>query len=280
MRNSTGSSTSKHAEYLLRSNQFRQQYLDQTPSWYRGEYHLAFTLVFTGGVLLYSLMNVHAASMAEWMMAVPIFLFGNWVEWAAHRYLLHRPTRLMKAVYKRHVSVHHLFFTHRTLQVDTQKDWRALLFPPFAPVLFVLSALPAAVLVGSLWSANAGYVVMATMAAYFLMYEALHAMSHIENSPFLDRLPLVNTVRRMHVLHHNPEFMGTRNFNLTFPICDVIFGTSDLRKGLFGTLFNGMSNTAMNQEDRHKLERQFEQRPLSASVNTDPGDPWSLKEKS
>src|SRR3569623_1249467 len=98
---------------------------------------------------------------------------------------------------------------------------------------------------------------MLTMAGYYLMYEGLHTLSHIEDSPFLDRLPLVNTVRRMHVLHHNPEFMGTRNFNLTFPICDALFGTSDLKKGLWGTLFNGMSDEAMNDEDRIKLQRQF-----------------------
>ena len=103
---------------------------------------------------------------------------------------------------------------------------------------------------------------MLTMAGYYLMYEGLHTLSHIEDSPFLDRLPLVNTVRRMHVLHHNPEFMGTRNFNLTFPICDALFGTSDLKKGLWGTLFNGMSDEAMNEEDRIKLQRQFEHKPV------------------
>jgi hypothetical protein len=37
--------------------------------------------------------------------------------------------------------------------------------------------------------------------------------------------------------------MQTRNFNLTFPVCDALFGTSDLDRGLFGTLFNGNSNT-------------------------------------
>jgi hypothetical protein len=258
----------KHDEFIARSNAFRKEYLDATPSWYRGEYHLAFTLIFTGGVLLYSLFKLAAPTWAEWLVVLPIFLFGNWVEWAAHRYLLHRPTRLMKGVYKRHVSVHHQFFTHATLQVDNQKDWRALLFPPFAPVMFVLSALPAALLVAYLWSANAGYIVMLTMAGYFLMYEALHAVSHVENSPFLDKLPLVNTVRRMHALHHNPELMGTRNFNLTFPICDALFGTSDLQKGLIGTLFNGTSHDAMNEEDRMRLQRQRDDKYQPEPKNT------------
>jgi hypothetical protein len=245
-------------EVTARSNEFREQYVGETPSWYRGEMHLAFTLLFTGGVMAWCIYKIHNATLAEWLLVIPIFLFGNWVEWAGHRYLLHRPTRYMKAVYKRHVSVHHQFFTHKTLQYNGQKHWRALLFPPFAPVLFVLSALPAALVLGYLWSANAGYIVMLTMAGYFIMYEGLHTLSHIENSPFLDRMPLVNSVRRMHVMHHNPEFMGTHNFNLTFPICDALFGTSDLDRGVFGTLFNGMSNDKMKPEYREKVRRQAE----------------------
>ena len=39
--------------------------------------------------------------------------------------------------------------------------------------------------------------------------------------------------------------MQTRNFNLTFPICDALFGTSDLDRGLVGTLFNGNSSEYM-----------------------------------
>jgi hypothetical protein len=246
----------KDEETYARSEAFRADYVASTPSWYRGEMHLAFTLCFTGGVLAWCILRLHNTTLAEWLLVVPMFLFGNYVEWAAHRYLLHRPTKLMKAVYKRHVTVHHQFFTHKTLPFNGQRDWRALLFPPFAPVLFVFSALPPALLLGYLWSANAGYIMMLTMAGYFLMYEGLHTLSHIENSPFLDKLPLVNTVRRMHILHHNPEFLGSRNFNLTFPLCDALFGTSDLDKGVWGTLFNGMSDSAMKPEIRAKVERQ------------------------
>jgi hypothetical protein len=42
--------------------------------------------------------------------------------------------------------------------------------------------------------------------------------------------------------------MQTRNFNLTFPICDALFGTSDLNRGLFGTLFNGNSHEYMRKD--------------------------------
>jgi hypothetical protein len=233
-----------------RSNRFRTEYVGATPSWYRGEVHLGFTLLFTGGVIAWCLSRISHSHWTEWLVMLPIFLFGNWAEWAAHRYLLHRPSKYFNAVYKRHCAVHHQFFTHVTLEYKGQKEWRALLFPPFAPVMFVLAAVPPALLIGALWSANAGYIAMVTMAGYFLMYEGLHTLSHVVDSPFLDRLPLVNTVRRMHVIHHHPELMATRNFNLTFPICDALFGTSDLDKGLLGTLFHGSGHERMRETER------------------------------
>jgi hypothetical protein len=54
----------------------------------------------------------------------------------------------------------------------------------------------------------------------------------------------------MHTVHHALGFMQTRNFNLTFPICDALFGTSDLDRGVIGTLFNGNSNEHMRTDLR------------------------------
>ena len=134
-------------EIVQRSHSFREQYRKETPSWYRGEMHLAFTLLFTGGVVWYCAANISQASWAEWLWVVlPMFLFGNWAEWAGHRYLLHSPRSILKPAYKRHVNTHHQFFSHKTLDYHGQQDWRALLFPPFAPVLFVVAALPPAAL--------------------------------------------------------------------------------------------------------------------------------------
>jgi hypothetical protein len=114
----------------------------------------------------------------------------------------------------------------------------------------VLAALPPAFLLGLLISANAGYITVFTMAAYYLMYEGLHTLSHLDDArhPYLKYIPLINTIRRMHTVHHVLGFMQTRNFNLTFPVCDALFGTSDLDRGLVGTLFNGNSNKYMRKD--------------------------------
>jgi hypothetical protein len=238
------------------SRTFRESYVASTPAWYHGAMHLAFTLCFTGGIAIYSWLQLHQVTVWEWLVIAPMFLFGNWAEWAGHRYLLHDPKSAIKMAYKRHVGVHHVFFSHRTLEYNGHKEWRALLFPPLAPVLFMLSALPAALVLGLMWSSNAAYVVMLTMGAYFLMYEGLHTLSHLPDVHFLDKIPVINTVRRMHILHHNMDYMHTHNFNLTFPICDALFGTSDLQKGVIGTLFNGTSNDAMKPEVREALAKQ------------------------
>ena len=52
-------------------------------------------------------------------------------------------------------------------------------------------------------------------------------------------MPFINTIRRHHVAHHNTAIMMEKNFNLTYPIADWLFGTSDLDRGLLGHVFNG-----------------------------------------
>jgi len=234
-----------------RQRLFREKFLAETPHWYHGVYHLGFTLLVTGAAMWYSWIHIDDAKW-QWLLVIPIALFGNWVEWAAHRYVLHRPVKGLEMIYKRHCGVHHQFFTHHDLTYRGQKEWRALLFPPFAPVGFVLVAIPPALVIGALISPNAGYIVVFTMAAYYLLYEGLHTLSHLDDRrhPYLKHIPLINTVRRMHYIHHAPGFMQTRNFNLTFPICDALFGTSDLDRGLIGTLFNGSSNRSMRKDLR------------------------------
>ena len=58
---------------------------------------------------------------------------------------------------------------------------------------------------------------------------------------YTSHMPLVNTLRRHHTAHHHSRLMMEKNMNLTFPVADWLFGTSDLDRGLLGHLFNGYS---------------------------------------
>lgn len=237
-----------------RQKKFRKQFVADTPAWYHGLYHLSFTLMVTLGALIYCAYHVENPTTFE-LMLIPVFaLVGNLAEYSAHRWVMHHPVPGLKMVYKRHCTVHHQFFTHHDLGYKGQKDWRALLFPPFAPVAFVLLPIPFALVANWLISANAAYIIVMSMSGYYLFYEFVHTLSHLDDDkhPYLRHVPLINTIRRMHYIHHVLGLMQTKNFNLTFPIGDWLFGTSDLDRGFWGTMFNG------DNDDHQMKGLQFE----------------------
>jgi hypothetical protein len=53
-----------------------------------------------------------------------------------------------------------------------------------------------------------------------------------------------------HTAHHNARLMMEVNMNLTFPIADWLFGTSDLKRGVVGHLFNGYDTRYLKQKLR------------------------------
>ena len=73
---------------------------------------------------------------------------------------------------------------------------------------------------------------------------------HVDENWFVRSCPFVNTLRRHHTAHHNARLMMETNMNLTFPIADWWFGTSDLDRGLIGTLLNGYDTHHLKQNLR------------------------------
>ena len=234
----------------LKQQRFREEFLATVPSWYRGEAQVAILLLLPAGTIYYCWIQIVDATWLEWAMVVPVFLVGNFAEWAAHRYLLHSDVKGLKLAYWRHAGVHHHFFTHHNMLFKGHKEWLAQLFPPYAVVGFIVISIPPALIVAYLWSANAGYVIVGMAAANYLVYEFLHTVSHLDDNkhPYLKYIPLANTVRRMHRVHHMLDHMQTHNFNLTFPIADAIMGTCDVDRSLLGTLFNGESNKYVRKD--------------------------------
>jgi sterol desaturase/sphingolipid hydroxylase (fatty acid hydroxylase superfamily) len=94
-------------------------------------------------------------------------------------------------------------------------------------LFFFLGALatPLGALFYFLLSPNTGWLFAATAVGYFLTYEWLHLAYHVPESSFAGRLPGMKTLRRLHTAHHQPDEMLRCNFNITFPICDWLFGT-------------------------------------------------------
>lgn len=235
-----------------RQRNYRQVYRERIASWYNGWLHVA--VIYTIGVaaLYVYISHIDNVRWWEWLTVPVVFLLANIFEWWIHRYVMHRPRRWSgaRAIYNRHTLTHHQFFTDREMRFADHHDWRVTVFPPYALIVFILMSIPAGLLVGWLVSANAGWLLMCTTTSVYLIYEFMHFCCHIDENWFVRNCPFVNTIRRHHTAHHNQSVMMERNMNLTFPIADWLFGTSDLNRGLLGHLFNGYDSRHVKKDLR------------------------------
>jgi hypothetical protein len=112
------------------------------------------------------------------------------------------------------------------MPIDSVRDFRAVLFPPVLMTFFItVFAVPAGFLLSEIASPNVAWLFVATSIAYFLNYEFLHLAYHLPPSHPVARLPLVGRLKGLHTAHHDPRLMASRNFNITYPLGDWLFGT-------------------------------------------------------
>jgi hypothetical protein len=235
-----------------RQADFRREYRSRIAGWYNGYFHVLVIYAMGGTALYYYIQHIHAVQWWEWLSIPVFFLLCNIFEWAVHRYVMHRPINIrgLKAVYNRHTLNHHQFFTDSEMRFRDHADWRVTVFPPFALVTFTMMSAPPALILGLLITPNLGWLLICTTTGMYLIYEFMHFCCHVDENWFVRNCPCVNTLRRHHFAHHNSRLMMERNMNLTFPIADWMFGTSDLDRGLLGNLFNGYDTTHLRKDLR------------------------------
>ena len=211
----------------MENTTFRHHYRDQfVGRAYSGRAHLLFVLCFSLGGIMLCLTQLDSVRALEWLTVPLAFVYANLSEYLGHRFVMHRKVPGLKLIYKRHAGQHHVFFTREHMAMDDWGDAKAVLFPPLLMVFFFgVFATPVALLLGWLFSANVAWLFVATGLAYYLNYELLHLAYHLpEDSRWL-RLPFLKRMRRLHHLHHDTGLMASRNFNITYPIGDWLFGT-------------------------------------------------------
>jgi hypothetical protein len=224
-----------------RQRSYREVYRQRIAAWYNGYLHVAIIYSIGFGALFVYASHLQQTLWWEWL-TLPLVLFvSNLFEWWIHRHVMHRPRSNSgaRAIYTRHMLMHHQFFTDSEMRFADQLDWRVTFFPPYALIVFILMTTPAALVVGWLVTPNVAWLMMMASTSIYLIYEFMHFCCHVNESWFVRYCPLVNTIRRHHEAHHNQSIMMERNMNLTLPIADWLFGTSDLNRGLLGHIFNG-----------------------------------------
>jgi hypothetical protein len=227
---------------------FRADYRTRISPAYRGWLHVALITLLGGAAIWVCARQITRPQWYEWLVIPAAFCLSNVFEWWIHKYVMHRPVKGLMGIYKRHTLAHHEFFTDAEPTFDNTRDFRIVFFPPYALVAFMtLSLLPAFIL-NRLGLANAGWLLLITNTTLYLNYELFHYCCHVKDDALVRHIPLVNSIRRHHIAHHNPRIMMERNFNLTYPVADWFFGTSDLRCGLLQHVFNGYDTSKVRSD--------------------------------
>ncbi len=228
-----------------RQKTFRKEYRSRIMGWYDGYVHIAIIYAMGAAAFYIYVQHVENVLWWEWLTLPITFLFTNMFEWLVHKHIMHRPfnMKVLRAVYERHTLNHHQFFTDDEMRFRDHTDWRVTVFPPYALVVFILMSMPTAFFLSWAISSNVGWLFMCATSGMYLLYEFMHFCCHVDENWFVRNMPFVNTIRRHHTAHHNARLMMEVNMNLTFPIADCLFGTSDLDRGVLGHVFNGYDTT-------------------------------------
>ena len=208
---------------------FRESFrAEKIPSWYSGILHLSFNGLVLVALTIGLYAQLNDVTPLEWLTFPLVMLLGNIAVYAIHRFPLHMIYEpIYEHTFKVHTEHHHYFFTDDLIIYEGVRDFYILFFPPTVVLGFSLMFLPGCYFILDFFSASANviWLYLGTSALYFLLYEVLHYISHLpEEHPILF-FPLFRYMRNHHVTHHNTKLMYRYNFNIVYPLCDVLFGS-------------------------------------------------------
>lgn len=196
------------------------------PRWYSPLAHLAGTL--SVGVISFALALwvLEAPRWQDFVIVLPTLVFANFFEWWAHKNVLHRRRRFFGSLYEQHMPLHHRTYRWEDMAIRDRREFRFVLIPASGVLGIVLTTAPLAVGIGLVLGTNVGAVALMTMAFYVVTYELTHLTYHLPATHPLHRLPFIARLAEHHGQHHDWELMARWNFNVSFPLADVILGTS------------------------------------------------------
>lgn len=205
--------------------EFRSDLLSRVPRWYSPTLHLAFPAVAGVAMIAFALSRIE--DLRAWQVAfVPLFfVFGNAVEWHAHKGLLHRRTWPLEVLYVRHTPQHHAIFVAEDMYIRSWREVKFVLLPAWGVVALVLVTSPITLAFVLAGQPNLGALWVASVVFYILTYEWFHLAYHLPADGPIGRLRVTQWLRRHHQRHHTLQLMQRWNFNVTVPLWDHVRGT-------------------------------------------------------
>jgi hypothetical protein len=203
---------------------------EQIPAGFVPGKHIARTAILATTVLTVAGFVARDAPPAAWLLIPAFWVFANFFEWTVHRFPMHRPL-VPRMMYRNHAQVHHTAFTDDSMAMSEPRELWLIMMPWYTIVLLLVAVSPVAIiaaLLGGLPLAGIFYIGAVT---YFLCYEVVHALYHV--AP--ERLArhgirphgLFARMRAHHARHHTLRRMAHVNFNVIFPLADLVLGTRE-----------------------------------------------------
>ena len=151
------------------------------------------------------------------------FLYGSLFEYAFHRWLLHRPSRMLRSPYRVHALLHHqVFGGGATYGIQRVEDRDSILFEWWQAPVILASHAPLAAGVQAAIGLPVFWGGMLALAAYYGLYESFHWCMHNPTGRWIERTRTFRFLDAHHRLHHR---LWRVNFNVIVPLGDLVFGT-------------------------------------------------------
>jgi hypothetical protein len=159
-------------------------------------------------------------NLAAFAAAIPL---NSFIEWATHRFVMHRPFKLIPYGYLHTTSHHARFGADASYYASTAEDRDHILFTwkeyTLLPLFCLLAYSPIELLLGK-------PILIGVLAATFFglqMFNSLHWRFHVPAETWFQRTRFFRFLKEHHRLHHEDM---TKNFNVYFlPLADWICGT-------------------------------------------------------
>ncbi len=192
--------------------------------------HLAQTLGVAAAIAAFGGWLTRDAPAWMWGLAPVFWLIANVFEWATHRHPMHK--RLWpKMMYWAHTLVHHNAFAGEgaDMEMHDVRDLSVVMMPWWTLLIIFTGASPIAIVAYFVGGPGLAGVFLVSAVAYFLLYETIHTLHHLPADwlaqRWWGRSRVLAYLRRHHHHHHQLPRMSHVNFNVTFPLGDVLMGT-------------------------------------------------------
>jgi hypothetical protein len=154
---------------------------------------------------------------------VLFFLYASLFEYAFHRWVLHRRSRVLPNPYQVHVLLHHeVFRGDARYRVQRPEDRDVILFEWWQAPLLLAVHVPLALGAQLASGVPVLWAGITALATYYGLYEYLHWCMHNPAGRWIERTRAFHYLDAHHQLHHG---LWPVNFNVVLPIGDVLFGT-------------------------------------------------------